>query len=583
MQTLDIEVFENYFLAQFKDMTTGTIRYFEQYDGAKFDGRSAMRQLKSDTTVTFNGTKFDLPLFGQACAGKTCVELKALSDQIIVGDKPHWELGIAAPNCDHIDLIEVAPGIASLKTYGGRMHTRKMQDLPIAPNDSIRPEQRVLLREYCENDLDNTAALYQALEKRIKLRETMSAEYGIDLRSKSDAQIAEAVIKTEVVKRKGQDVRRPRISPGTTFRYTPPDFIQFQTENLRQVLTFVTAAVFSIEANGAPTCKALENLKVNVGNATYRMGIGGLHSSEKSCASFADDDHILVDRDVASYYPAIILNCNLYPSHMGREFLDVYREIVDRRLAAKAAGDTTVAESLKITINGSFGKLGSKYSILYSPDLLIQTTITGQLSLLMLIESLEEHGITVISANTDGIVIRCPKNKCDEMDSLVALWEFWTGFKTEAAHYRALYSRDVNNYLAVKTNGDIKTKGIFAQTGLQKSPAGEICSDAVIAYLANGAPIETTIRDCRDIRKFVTIRTVKGGALWNGISLGKTVRWYYSTTHRSTTINYQSNGNKVAKSEGGRPVMQLPETLPSDIDYEKYIAEARSILCDIGA
>ena len=57
-------------------------------------------------------------------------------------------------------------------------------------------------------------------------------------------------------------------------------------------------------------------------------------------------------------------------------------------------------------LNGTFGKTGSPYSVLFAPEMMIQTTITGQLALLMLIEHLETASISVISANTDGIVIQ---------------------------------------------------------------------------------------------------------------------------------------------------------------------------------
>ena len=392
MQSFDLEIYKNYFLAQFKDFDTGAVTYFEMYPGKAFDGRTAMQKLKSDTTVTFNGNKFDLPLFGQACAGKSCEEIKALSDKIIVEDKRCWELGIDAPKCDHIDLIEVAPGMASLKIYGGRMHTKKMQDLPIEPDAMITTAQRSQLRRYCENDLDNTMALYRKLSKQIDLRSKMGKEYGIDLRSKSDSQIAESVIKAEVGKLTGEVVTRPRFSAGASFNYKAPSFIQFKTPEMQETLDFVTGVKFALDANGSPKCKALESRKVIIGDMRYTMGVGGLHSNEKKVFHVADNDHLLIDRDVASYYPSIILNCELYPEHLGREFLDVYRTIVNRRLAAKRSGDKVTADSLKITINGSFGKLGSKWSCLYSPDLLIQVTVTGQLSLLMLIEAQNAKG-----------------------------------------------------------------------------------------------------------------------------------------------------------------------------------------------
>ena len=86
--------------------------------------------------------------------------------------------------------------------------------------------------------------------------------------------------------------------------------------------------------------KPIAELKINIGESTYQMGIGGLHSCEEKQAVYADEDHVLVDRDVASYYPQIILNQRLYPKHLGEGFLDVYRNLVTQRLAAKKrAGD----------------------------------------------------------------------------------------------------------------------------------------------------------------------------------------------------------------------------------------------------
>jgi uncharacterized membrane protein (DUF106 family) len=65
------------------------------------------------------------------------------------------------------------------------------------------------------------------------------------------------------------------------------------------------------------------------------MGIGGLHSSETTVAHVAGDRHLLIDRDVASYYPSIILTLGLYPAHLGPAFLTVYQKLVRERLAAK--------------------------------------------------------------------------------------------------------------------------------------------------------------------------------------------------------------------------------------------------------
>jgi hypothetical protein len=290
----------------------------------------------------------------------------------------------------------------------------------------------------------------------------------------------------------------------------------------------------------------------------------------------------LADFDVASYYPSIILRCGLEPENMAQHFTPVYRQIVQRRLAAKKAGDRVQDAVLKIVINGSFGKFGSPYSALYSPRLLIQTTVTGQLALLMLIEMLEAEGIPVVSANTDGIVIRCPRSLVDMMEFVVGQWEDATGFTTEETAYSALYSRDVNNYLAIKADGSVKRKGVFATGTLSKNPVNEICMGAVVKHLVDGTPVEESIRACTDIRKFVTIRTVKGGAVQDDQYLGRAVRWYYALGELGT-INYRVNGYTVARSEGAKPLMELPDIFPTDVDYQWYIDEAHNLLSDIGA
>ncbi|WP_211259253.1 hypothetical protein, partial [Dyella japonica] len=73
------------------------------------------------------------------------------------------------------------------------------------------------------------------------------------------------------------------------------------------------------------------------------------------------------DADVTSYYPICIINQQLYPEHLGPRFIDIFVKIVERRIAAKMAHDDKTAQTLKIVINGSYGKFGSPFSILYAP------------------------------------------------------------------------------------------------------------------------------------------------------------------------------------------------------------------------
>lgn len=249
--------------------------------------------------------------------------------------------------------------------------------------------------------------------------------------------------------------------------------------------------------------------------------------------------------------------------------------------------ETTSMNGLKLSINGSFGKLGSKYSVLYSPDLMLQVTISGQLCLLMLIETLELSGLPVVSGNTDGIIIKCPKDRYDDLNVIIADWEKLTGFETEETRYKATYNRDVNNFIIIKEDNTCKVKGCYSEKGsalnsrLSKNPEILICSDAVQAFLTVGTPIEETILNCKNFTRFVTVRNVKGGAEKDGLYLGKVVRYYFAK-NISGAINYVGNGNKVPNSDGAKPCMDLPPSFPTDIDYSKYIAKANDILHEIG-
>jgi DNA polymerase elongation subunit (family B) len=464
-QVFDVECYPNFFLVLFKDVETGKVTRFQASPNVQLDVVGLRRMLTINRIVGFNSRNYDIPMCMLALKTPIPYELYLASCKIIsegMWIKEFMELyGLERHNFDSIDLIEVAPLKGSLKIYAGRLHCTKMQDLPFDPHAEVTAEQAKLLYTYCCNDLENTILLWNELAGQINLRGELSNQYGQDLRSKSDAQIAEAVIGSEVAKIIGY---YPRRSEGIKKKvnYDVPNNVSYSSPRLQLLLEEIRGAKFSVNVNGGAEMPDCLNTTIRIGHGSYRMGIGGLHSSEKSVFHVADESTFLIDRDVASYYPSIILNQRLYPSHLGPAFLEVYETIVARRLAAKAAGNKLVAESLKITINGGFGKFGSKWSILYSPQLLIQVTISGQLYLLMLIEMIEASGIEVISANTDGVTIKCPKSRYNDLQATIKHWETVTGFATEEGRYKSVYMRDVNNYIALKEKGGYKLKGAYA-------------------------------------------------------------------------------------------------------------------------
>lgn len=652
----DVETYVNFWYVAFKCLNNGKFVAFERSPDSDFNPTKLLWMLWRFCIVGFNSSNYDIPMIELAIKGFTCEQLKEASNYIIKSGIQYGtkkvtpfdvqnKYGVKIGRYNHIDLFNVCPvngGVsarpASLKLYAGRQHCERMQDLPFPEDHVLTQADAAIVRPYCCNDLANTELLFNELASELKLRMEMSEEYNVDLRSKSDAQVAEAVINSELEKVLGYYPKKPTLTDDGPLKYNVPDFISFQTPALQNVLEQIRHAEFYLDALGSPIWpKGLGEiertkgkdpvwmLKAKVGKSIYKFGMGGIHSNEKKVSHVATDEIILADNDVESFYPRIILNQRLFPSHLGEAFLTVYEKIVSTRIHAKAmvkkckdakdkAGAKkwkTIADSLKITINGSFGKLGNKYSTLYAPQLMLQVTITGQLVLAMLIEALEGIGIEVISGNTDGFISKYHKSRHADVRKMIAAWEAHTNFKTEETQYLGVYSRDVNNYIAIKAAQDPKTgewlrtpavdpearfldeqigcksKGAFCERGsalnsiLSKNPETLVCSDAVMKFLIDETPIEKTIHECKDFRRFVSVKNVHGGGEKNGRYLGKVVRWYYAK-NEAGYIAYVSTGNKVGKSDGAKPAMDMPTEFPNDIDYDWYIKEAREMLYDCG-
>lgn len=591
--SLDIEVYPNYFLICF-DYFDGGKFYFELRGNQLISDLSLNKtqlkwMLENNTIFSFNGNGYDIIVL--MCVLKNDITISEVYDisQSIIQDDGKYEV-LKKYNVrtyefsfNHIDVMEVAPSKVGLKTYAGRIHAPYMQDLPYRFDTVLDQEQMDNVLAYCWNDTNNTMLLAKSLEKQIALRCEMSFKYQMDLRSKSDAQIAEAVIGRQLYWEYGIEVEKPKLKKYEeySFKYKVPKNIKFKTKKMNDVLEVVRNVEFHLNNFKPVMPHAIKKLNICIGDTTYRIGMGGLHSTEKNMFVETDETFKLIDRDVTSYYPAIILNQRLYPDQLGESFLKVYKSIVDSRIEAKRNGDKSTADSLKVTINGSFGKFGNVYSILFSPELLIQTTVSGQLYLLMAIEALEEEGFSVISGNTDGFVTKVTNDKKDAFDAIMDQWEIDTGFNLEETVYTKYFASNVNNYIAVTEEGELKRKGWYSETGLNKNPSGSIVYDAVCQYVLNGTPLMETIQSCKDFKKFLYIRNVKGGCVdQNGDDVGKVVRWYYDH-NEFCALKYKVNGDKVPKSDGARVFMDLTVDVPDTICYARYLHEAQSVVNEV--
>lgn len=216
------------------------------------------------------------------------------------------------------------------------------------------------------------------------------------------------------------------------------------------------------------------------------------------------EDEMLIDIDVASLYPSMLIEYGFYPKHLGPEFLEVYRQIKDERIEAKHNGNKVKNETLKLALNGLSGNLQNPHNFCYSPFAVMQIRINGQLLLLMLAEKLTQLGCRIVQANTDGLFVLLKKSVYDNVNKVCREWEQLTKLTLEEERFKAMYQYAINDYFAITEDNKVKEKGMFITTvKLGKGLTPKIIPKAVINFFKNGVPVEETIKGCQDIRDFL--------------------------------------------------------------------------------
>lgn len=587
----DVESNPNYWMCSFMGVESGKVAIFERSKEFGFDfNNDALRWMLTNLQlVGFNSAWYDLPICTMACAGYDEERLQFFTQQMIIMKMFPWLVMKQAmvkklQYVDHIDLIGLTPLSPSLKKLAGRLNSPIMQDLPFPPGAHLSYEQMLITRWYnIAADLHNTRLVWNDVQEELGYRIELGQEYGLDLRSHSDPGIAEAVISHEVKLATGRkSIERIELSPGHAFKYKMPSYIKFRSQTLKAVYDSVVDTIFCVDDGGYVTPPDVFKEPITIAGTRYQMGLGGLHSKDKKAYFESKNGVTYKDRDVRSYYPELMYNSGQFPLALGAPFRPVLRKLTDTRLIAKDTGQTKKAGGLKIVVNSGFGKAGNKYSDMYGPEFLIQTTLTGQLSLFMLIEMLEYRRIHVVSANTDGVVIEVPDDRNDEYLAIVAEWERITNLVTEETVYSAIYIRDVNNYVALYREPQkgkwSKGKGVWCSEDRMHNPQNRICVDAGVKFMTEGIPIEKTIGECQTFTKFLTVAYCSKGACKDGEYLGKVFRYYMPLNPEGEIVN-AFNGHLLAS--GGKPCMMLQEGIPDDIDRDWYIQKTYSMLKDI--
>ena len=305
--------------------------------------------------------------------------------------------------------------------------------------------------------------------------------------------------------------------------------------------------------------------------------------------------------DVSSLYPSVAKSLNLYPAHLGPEFMKLYSDFIEARInekhKPKDERDNVLIEGYKLILNGTYGKSNEATSFMYDPLYTFKTTIGGQIFICMWAERMvkEVPELTFIQINTDGITIKLPRNKVDTIRKVCEQLTEETTLVIEEAFYKKMVIRDVNNYLSeyedsTKENEHLKLKGCFEiDKEFHKDNSMKIVPIALKNYFINGIPIEDTIKNHKNIYDFCLRLKVNSTSSAYSITvkdsdvittqLNRTTRYYISNIGSGLTVYY--NGSKEVTRINKGFVCTIfnnyVEKENYDINYKFYIAEAYKI------
>lgn len=502
----------------------------------------------------------------------------------------------------------------------------------------IIPEYIPPTLHYNDNDVFIVCEIVRLNIDEIRLRYNMTSVYETNFLNSSRSNIADRMFEKfysefsnlAPAQWKGKKTERRAMS----FNKVIFDFIEFKTPQMQNLLIELKKVILYSLGKTA-LGEAIEKQKLNletekgavittINKLTYTIATGGLHSKDiprrlisklKYISStgeqqrdikhiwqyLTDDSYIYVHYDIASFYPSIMSVYNIAPKHMNEGvFVKLITWLRDTRVVAKHSKDDYIdgipkdllAQVLKIVINSIYGKLGYELGDICDRMAVLKVTINGQLMVMMLCEELELNGIEVVSANTDGIVVKLYKRDKEKFDKIANDWLTKTKLEADSEEYNCYVNRDINNYLIQELNGKVGYKGAFNPkmyaVDLSKGYDMPIVAQAVENFFLYNKPVLETLYESTDILDFCKTQNV--GKQFNvefvtnksSEEMQRYVRYYVS--NRGGNIYKVNKHDKSRNNLCSGQQVNIINTLDDvdikyrDINYTYYYKEALKII-----
>lgn len=525
---------------------------------------------KNDIWVGYNCRNYDQYILKGIICG---FDPKLINDWIIVKGRKGWEFS-SLFNKIKLNLYDVMPNIpVSLKVLEGFMGNNIHEtSVPFDINRKLTPSELTETIDYCRFDVLNTIEVFIRRKGEFDAQMDLLKAFNLPLQhlGKTQAQLAAVILDAKRVNFKDDwDIRLPENVQLGKYKAVGDWFLN--KDNHREDAS-LTTTIAGIE---------------------HTIAWGGIHAGIPKTTITCEEDEAMFDADVGQLYPNIMRIYGLLSR--GARKPEMLGYVLDTSMRLKAEGKVKEREPYKRQCNIFYGAEGDKFNPLYDPLHRTLVCVFGQVFLIDLIDKIEDL-IFLINSNTDGIFYKVKKKDIPELERRIGEWEKRTGLEMDYKSFSKFISKDVNNYLAIQTNGKIHAKGAYVKDLNDLDYDLPIVNEAIRNYLINGTHVEDTIYGCTDFRKFQKIVKLSNKYKWVEHERASGNIKYDNKAYR-VFASLDENDGRLLKCDGVRNPAKFGNTpdhcfifnddikgvpIPSKLDKSYYVALAKKRLEDFG-
>lgn len=306
---------------------------------------------------------------------------------------------------------------------------------------------------YCKNDVSATKYFYEYRENYFKTKLGIINDFGLyDLDENcirfSENQLATTILECDWYY-KYSDALTIDYCDDLNLDIIPAEILDFYAE-------------IEDDYTNGKAYKSLISKKLNYDllGCPTKYGFGGLHSALNNITEHGN----ILQIDFSSFYPTIMINYDYFSRAITNP--SKYKKIYQDRIDLKKI-DVEKSNRFKLILNKPYGCMKNKGHILEDVKNCNEITINGQLILTQLVIELQDY-CTLLQTNTDSFTIKYQQENYEFIKSIID--DFCSRFKLSYSEtkIKSIYQVNVNNYIIVDENDNLKCKGQLFKNYNQK-------------------------------------------------------------------------------------------------------------------